>query len=103
MQSRAGLRELAHRPHEHPRPEVRAADADVDDVGNGLAGCAFEYAPVHFTHETAHALASAARCGPHVAARGEGRGIGARPHLEAGARLAAGGWRAGEHAPDARG
>jgi len=41
MQPQAGLRELAHRPHQHPGPEVRAADADVDDVGNGPAVAAF--------------------------------------------------------------
>src|SRR5437899_12357079 len=100
MESRAGLAELAHRPHEHPRPEVRAADADVDDVGNGLAVCAFEYAPVHFTHETAHALASAAHCGHHVAALGEGRVIGAKRHMEHGARLGAVDGLAAERARD---
>ena len=45
-----GLQRLAH----HERPEVRAADADVDDVGDGLAGVAAPGAAAHPLAEVAH-------------------------------------------------
>src|SRR2546422_681310 len=82
MQFQAGLAELAHRPHEHPGPEVRAADAEVDNVGDGPAVGAFKGAALHFIHETAHALASAAHVGHHVVALGEARVIGAKRHID---------------------
>src|SRR6266702_8117675 len=89
MQLRAGRSEPAHRPHEHPGPEVRAADPDVDDVGYGSAVAAFEEAALHLVNETAHALASAAHGGHYVTALGERHVLGAKRHMEHGARLGA--------------
>src|SRR5207245_10896073 len=99
----AGLAELAHCPHEHPGPEVRAADPDVDDVGYGPAVAAFESAAPHLVDETAHALASAAHRGHYVTALGECRVPGAQRPMEPGARPGSVDGVAREHARDPRG
>jgi hypothetical protein len=59
MQARTGLVKLAQRPREHPRAQVRSADADVDDVADARVA-------VHLADEAPHALARL----PHL-----GRGL----------------------------
>ena len=68
MQARTGLAELAQRPRKHPRPEVRAADADIDDIGYREAATALEGASLSLIDEAAHLITGGAHRRHHVAA-----------------------------------
>ena len=50
----------------HQRPQIRAADADIDHVGNHLAGIAQPLAAAHRAGEVAHLREHRAHFGHHV-------------------------------------
>ena len=68
MKARPGLAESAQRPSEHPRAQVRAADADIDDIGYREAATALEGASLSLIDEAAHLITGGAHRGHHVAA-----------------------------------
>ena len=82
----------AQRPGRHPRPEVGAADADIDDVGDAFAGKAAPLAAVHAFAEVLHALEHGANLGRLLL-------VGAQGHVADGALLGMVDRLAGQHLP----
>ena len=59
----------------HDRPEVRAADADVDDVADALAGVALPRAASDAADELGHLVQHGVHLGHHVLAVHEDGGV----------------------------
>ena len=68
MGAEIGARVGFERQRHHGRPEVGAADADVDDVGELLAGIAANSAIAHLVGEHLHAREHIAHARHHVLA-----------------------------------
>src|SRR5690606_12602838 len=88
--------------HHHLRPKVRAADADVDDVGEALASEAGDDTGMHVRHEHPHAVENAVDLGHHVVAVHEDRSVEsvAQGDVQDGAVLGEVDALAGEHRSD---
>ena len=73
----------------HDRPEIRTADADVDDVADPLAGGARPGAAAHAMREVRHPVEHGVHVGHHVPAVDQDRGVarGAQRHVQHGAFL----------------
>ena len=50
----------------HDRPQVRAADADIDDIANPLAGMAFPGAAAHAVCEVRHLIENGMNLGHDI-------------------------------------
>ncbi len=74
----------------HPRPEVGAADADIDDIGDAFAGKTAPVAAVHAFTEILHALEHGANLGRFLL-------VGAQRHMTDGAMLGVVDRLAGQH------
>ena len=74
VQAQIAIAELRQRLGRHHDAEIGAADADVDDVGEGLAGRAVNASAVHAFDEVAHLLEARAHFRHHVLAVDAGSG-----------------------------
>ena len=88
----------------HHRPEVGAADADVDDVANALAGVALPRAAAHAVGEVGHLVEHRMDLGHHVLAVHDDGGVPRRAQgdVQHGAILGDVDLVAAEHGVDAR-
>ena len=80
------------RPGRHPWPEVGAADADIDNIGDAFAGKAAPLATVHAFAEVPHAFEYGANFGRRLL-------VGAQRHVADGALLGMVDRLAGQHLP----
>ena len=87
----------------HHRPQVRAADSDVDDVADALAGVALPRAVAHAAAERRHPVEHLVNLGHHVLAVGHDRRAARRAqgHVQNGAPLGDVDLLAREHRVDA--
>ncbi len=105
MQADALVAEPGQRLRRHHDPEIRAADADVDDVGEARAGEAEDAPLVHSSDELAHPGELGAHLGHHVLPVRQHRPVRpvAQRHVHGGAAFGVVHGLAGEQRRDARG
>ncbi len=77
--------QVGQRVGRHARAQVGAADADVDDVGEGVVGVAARGAGAHLFGEAAHAVELALHLGVDLVAPGAAGFAAAQRHVQHGA------------------